>query len=72
MVRQYTDLVLLAQNFQVTGPDADGLVWLAMNVNGKTARAMFNLGPADSFVAKMALRFEEDRRDALRAAGVEP
>jgi len=62
------ELAALAANFEITGPDGDGLVWLVLHGNGLTGRAMFNLGQHDTFVAKVALMLEQDRRDAIRKA----
>jgi hypothetical protein len=59
------DLSALAHNFEITGPDADGLVWLVLRGNGTTGRAMFNLGSADKLAPQVALHLEADRRAAI-------
>ena len=65
-------LLALAQNFEIKGPDDDGLVWLILNGNGTSAHAMFNLGSADQLVVEVALNLEEDRRTAIiKAIGEE-
>lgn len=56
----------LAQNFEVTGPDADGLLWLVLHGHGTTGSAMFNLGRAGTISAEVLLMLEADRRAALR------
>lgn len=55
----------LAENFQITGPDADGLVWLVLHGNGTSGKAMFNLGNANSIATQVALLLEQDRLAAL-------
>jgi hypothetical protein len=58
----------VASNFEITGPDSDGLVWLVLHGNGTTGKAMFQLGSADRMAAQVALRFEADRRAAIAKA----
>lgn len=58
-------LEALAQNFQITGPDADELVWLVLHGHGTTGQAMLNIGSDKHIVAKVALLLEEDRVAAL-------
>lgn len=60
--------VSLAANFEVSGPDADGLVWLILHGNGTTGKAMFNLGEANRIAVQTALYFEQDRRKAITEA----
>lgn len=62
----------LASDFEITGPDGDGLLWLILHGNGTTGRAMFNLGKADRVAGQVALRLEEDRRAALAAPAQQP
>lgn len=58
-------LTRLADNFQIQGPDADGLLWLILQGNGTTGQAMFNLGRAKGIASQVALALEEDRKAAL-------
>jgi hypothetical protein len=67
-LKSVPDLHSLATNFEVTGPDADGLVWLVLHGNGTAGRAMVNLGTPDQLVAQVALHLEKDRRAALSKA----
>lgn len=62
------DLLSVAVNFEVSGPDGDGLVWLFLHGNGTTGKAMFNLGKADTVAAQVALHLEADRRAAIAKA----
>lgn len=62
------DLLAVAQNFQITGPDDDGLMWLVLHGNGTTGRAIFNLGSKDQLAGKVAAVLEEDRRAAIAKA----
>lgn len=62
------ELNAIASNFEITGPDADGLVWLVLHGNGTSGKAMFNLGSADRLAAQVALHFEADRRAAIAKA----
>lgn len=57
------DALALAQDFQIKGPDDDGLLWLV--VKGK---AMFNLGSADGIAGKAAIELESDRQAVLQKA----
>jgi hypothetical protein len=59
------DMRSLAQGFEVTGPDADGLLWLVLHGIGTTGKAMFNLGAASRVAGQVALLWERDRRAAL-------
>ena len=56
------------RNFEITGPDGDGLVWLVLRGHGTSGSAMFNLGAANRLAAQVALKLEEDRRAALAAS----
>lgn len=62
------ELKALAANFEITGPDADGVVWLVLHGNGTTGKAMFSLGPASRLAVQVALKLEEDRRAAIAKA----
>ena len=57
-----------AQNYEITGPDDDGLLWLVLHGNGTTGKAMFNLGSADRLAGQVALLHEQDRRAAIAKA----
>ena len=57
----------ITSNFEITGPDDDGLLWLVLHGSGTTGRAMFNLGSASSLAGQVAMLFEVDRRAALAA-----
>ena len=59
------ELVAVVENFQITGPDIDGLAWLVLHGKGTTGHAMFNLGSLDRIAAKVALNLEADRKSAL-------
>lgn len=59
------DLEAVASNFEITGPDADGLVWLVLHGNGTTGKAAFSLGSSENVAGKVALFLEDDRRAAL-------
>jgi len=67
------DFSALANNFEVTGPDDDGFVWLVLHGNGTSGKAMFNLGAADQIAVQVALHLEADRRAAIaKATGSTP
>jgi hypothetical protein len=70
--RERDQLLALARNFEVTGPDDDDLVWLVLRGEGASGKAMFNLGSADRLVAQVALHLEADRRAALAACQPQP
>ena len=61
-----TGLLNVCTNFEITGPDADGLVWLILHGKGTTGRAMVNLGTTDMLVVQVALALEADRSAAVR------
>lgn len=58
----------IAKNFQITGPDDDGMVWLILHGNGTTGQAMVNLGHHSHIVAQVALHLEADRKAAIAKA----
>lgn len=62
------ELHSVATNFQITGPDDDGLVWLILHGNGVSGKAMFNLGSANQLATKVALELEADRLAATKKA----
>lgn len=62
------DLKRVSQNFEIKGPDADGLVWLHLHGQGTTGKAMFNLGSPDRVAVQVALLLEDQRRSALAKA----
>lgn len=62
------DLKAVANNFEITGPDADGLVWLVLHGKGTSGKAMFNLGTADKLATQCALLLEAGRRAAIAKA----
>lgn len=62
------ELLALAQNFYIKGPDDDGLVWLVLHSHGTPAMGMVNLGKSTDLVAKVALRLEQDRLAAIAKA----
>lgn len=67
------ELLALAASFEITGPDADGLLWLVLHGNGTTGKAMFNLRQADGIAGQVALMLESNRRAAIaKAAGSAP
>lgn len=67
------ELYAVADDFEISGPDADGLVWLILHGKGTSKRAMINLGTADMIAAQVALYLEEDRRAAIaKATGATP
>lgn len=59
------ELKSVSDNFEITGPDDDGFVWLVLHGNGTTGKAMFNLGKADMLAVQVALHLESDRRAAI-------
>lgn len=65
---QRDELLEVLKTFEITGPDADGLVWLVLHGNGTTGKAMFNLGSSDKLATQVALMLEQDRRAALAKA----
>ena len=62
------DLLEVCENFQITGPDDDGLVWLVLHGNGTKGKAAVNLGNKDQIVSQVALLLEEDRAFAVAKA----
>lgn len=61
-------LKAVADNFQIAGPDDDGLVWLVLHGNGTSGTAMFCLGAHGKLAVQVALHLEADRRAAIDAA----
>jgi hypothetical protein len=53
------------ENFEIRGPDDDGLLWLILHGRGTSGRGMFNLGSSTHIAGQVALLLEEDRRRAL-------
>jgi hypothetical protein len=62
------DLLHIAESIKITGPDADGLVWLQIEDDGIDGLMAVNLGKRDRVVAQVALLFEESRRAAVAKA----
>lgn len=62
------DLIKVAQNIEVKGPDADAVFWLVLHGHGMTAKAMFRLGSIDLVAVQAMCLFEEDRRAAIAKA----
>lgn len=65
VLAQRDELLAVASNFEISGPDDDGLVWLILHGNGTTGRAMFQLGKTDQIAVQVALHLEQDRRAAI-------
>ena len=63
------DLKAVAANFEITGPDDDGLVWLHLYGQGTTGKAMFQLGSPDRVAVQVALLLEGRRKAAIAKAG---
>jgi hypothetical protein len=61
-------LLAVATNFEITGPDGDGLVWLTLHGKGTADTATINLGSKRCAPAKLALRLEADRSAAVAKA----
>lgn len=68
MQAQRDTLLAVLQNFEITGPDDDGLVWLILNGNGTSGKGMFNLGEPANTDAQVALALEQDRTAAIAKA----
>lgn len=62
------DLKAVAANFEITGPDDDGLVWLHLYGQGTTGKAMFQLGSPDRVAVQVALLLEGQRKAAIAKA----
>ncbi len=62
------ELKAVSSNFEITGPDDDGQLWLVLHGNGTTGKAMFNLGRFLGIAGQVALLFEQDRRAAIAKA----
>lgn len=65
------DMAEALLNFEIKGPDADGLVWLILHGRGTTGKGMLQIGHADTLIAQVAVSLEGDRLAALRKAGME-
>lgn len=73
LVMAAPDLSALAHNFEITGPDADGLVWFVLRGNSTKVKAMFQLGTADRLSVQAALHLETERRAAIaKTTGAQP
>jgi hypothetical protein len=53
------------KNFEIRGPDNDGLLWLILHGHGTSGQAMVSLGSPARIAGQVALLLEEDRRRAL-------
>lgn len=62
------DMYAVASNFEIQGPDDDGMVWLVLHGHGTTGRAMVRIGHKSLICAQVALELEADRAAALRKA----
>lgn len=62
---QRDELLAVASNFEISGPDDDGLVWLILHGKGTTGRAMFQLGKPAQIAVQTAMHLEQDRRAAI-------
>jgi hypothetical protein len=62
------DLLAVAEAFEVTGPDADGLVWLVFRGIGGGKMGAINAGNQYSILGQAALMFEKSRRAAIGKA----
>ncbi|ELY1969535.1 hypothetical protein SL040_000761 [Aeromonas salmonicida] len=66
---QRDELLALANNFQITGPDEDGVVWLLLHGSGTTGKAMFSLGSVERIAVQVALHLETERQSSLAKGG---
>ena len=64
LATQRDQLLAVCSNFEVTGPDDDGLLWLVLHGNGTTGKAMFNLHRASGIAGQVVLLLEQDRHAA--------
>jgi hypothetical protein len=62
------DMYAVASNFEIQGPDDDGMVWLVLHGRKATGRAMVRIGHKSLICAQVALKLEADRAAALRKA----
>jgi hypothetical protein len=62
------DMYAVASNFEIHGPDDDGMVWLVLHGRKATGRAMVRIGHKSLICAQVALKLEADRAAALRKA----
>lgn len=67
--QQRDELLALANNFQITGPDEDGVVWLLLHGSGTTGKAMFSLGSVERIAVQVALHLETERQSSLAKGG---
>ena len=66
-VTRLAALEAVVRNFEIRGPDDDGLVWMVFHGHGTTGQGAVNFGTKDRLVAQVALALEQDRRAALAA-----
>jgi hypothetical protein len=65
-INEQREALQVLGNFEIAGPDDDGLLWLVLHGDGTTGKAMFNLGAcSDRLAGQVALLLEQDRRAAL-------
>lgn len=62
------ELLALAQNFYIKGPDNEGFVWLVLHGHGTSGMGAVNLGKTNSLVVQVALHLERQRRAAIAKA----
>jgi hypothetical protein len=62
-------LLALAKNFEVIGPDVNGIVWLVLKGNGTSGKGLARIGTEKQIVAQVALHLEADRIAAVAKAG---
>jgi hypothetical protein len=55
------------ENVQITGPDADGLLWINLPGNGTTGKAILRVGKEGLIASQCAKLFEIDRSKAITA-----
>ncbi len=64
-------LTAVCSNFEITGPDDDGVVWIQLHGNGTSGQGLLRVGAIDAvegeqpIIVQVALALEEDRRAAL-------
>lgn len=66
-LKQRNQLLAICKNFDIRGPDDDGLVWLVLHGNGTTGKAMVNLGEYGTVATQVALHLEAERAAAVAA-----
>lgn len=62
---QRGELLAVLRNFEIQGPDDDGLVWLVLHGNDTSGKGMFNLGEPTEIATQVALELEKDRLAAI-------